>query len=198
MTETPPPGSPHGAFGSGDEPGLPSYPGTPPEQPGSQAPVAQAPHPQVIVLAVRLMLLGAAISLISLIYSIATLGGLKDEIRDALETSDTTVSQSTVDASFAVAIAFAIVFGAIAVVLWLWMAWKNGQGRSWARIVATVLGGFNILFTLISFAGNSATGIANIFSAVNLVLALAILVLLWRKESSAFFTERSAASSRLS
>jgi hypothetical protein len=67
------------------------------------------------------------------------------------------------------------------------MAWKNGQGRSWARVVATVLGAFNVLGTLGSFTQPGATGVTVTISIVNMVLAIVILVLLWRKESSSYY-----------
>ena len=38
-----------------------------------------------------------------------------------------------------------IVLGLVAAALWLWMARANGHGRSWARILATVLFGLATL-----------------------------------------------------
>ncbi|MDQ3415985.1 MAG: hypothetical protein M3474_02570 [Actinomycetota bacterium] len=67
------------------------------------------------------------------------------------------------------------------------MAWKNGQGRSWARIVATVLAGINVLFTAFGLASGNVAPVASILSVVKLILAIVIVVLLWRKESSAFY-----------
>jgi hypothetical protein len=101
--------------------------------------------------------------------------------------SDPNVSQSTIDAAYSVAIVAGVIGGIIAVLLWLWMAWKNGQGRSWARVVATVFGGLNLLSTIFSLTSPQADGLSISISLINLVLAGAILVFLWRKESSAYY-----------
>ncbi|KQV74873.1 hypothetical protein ASC61_07580 [Aeromicrobium sp. Root344] len=139
----------------------------------------------------RLMWTGAAVSLISLVVGLATLGDAKDQIRDDLVKDDPNVSQSTIDAAYAVGIVVVVVIGSVGVFLWLWMAWKNGQGRSWARIVATVLGALNLLFTLLSFTQPSTESASLALALVNVVLAIAILTLLWRKESSEFYDARS-------
>ena len=178
------------APGPGD---YPTHPGTPPgggwSPPGG--PGAEVPQTGSIRLAVRLMWAGAVVSLVSLIVGLATLGSVKDDIRDELVKDDPNVSQSTIDTAYAVGIGLVVVVGALGVLAWLWMAWKNGQGRSWARIVATVLGGLNVLFTLLSFTGANAEPVSLIFSLINLVLAIVILILLWRKDSSEFYTARS-------
>lgn len=195
MTATPPPNDPA-------EPtvgGYPAYPGegaAPPAGPGGYpshpgaAPV-EAPQPGPIRLAVRLMRAGAVVSLLSLVVGLSTMGSAKDDIREELTKDDPNVSQSTIDAAYAIGVTVVVVAGALGVLLWLWMAWKNGQGRSWARIVATVLGCLNAVFMLLTFAAPSADATALAFSSINLVLAIAILVLLWRKESSDFYASRS-------
>ena len=71
------------------------------------------------------------------------------------------------------------------------MAVKNGQGRSWARVVATVLGGLNIVFTLLNLAGGTATTLTVVSGLVSLVLAGVILYLLYRPESTRFYDFRS-------
>ena len=78
----------------------------------------------------------------------------------------------------------------------LWMARANGQGRTWARILSTVLFGLATLqlrgdFTQpVSHAGFGATvlyyGGTALFAAAWLVGAAAVW-LLWRPASSAFF-----------
>ena len=72
--------------------------------------------------------------------------------------------------------------------LWLWMASANGKGRSWARIVATVLGALSVLSLLSSVAQGQMTDAQpgrRAWSASR--SPIAILVLLWRKESSAYY-----------
>ncbi|MBD8608480.1 hypothetical protein IFT73_16610 [Aeromicrobium sp. CFBP 8757] len=201
MTSTP--SDPNEPFGAGQ----PAYPGPQqpaapygsyPTGPGGQPPQRPAAptQPSSIALAVKLMLVGAALSVISLVYSFATIGSLKDDIRTELMKNDVDVSQSTIDAAYAVTITIAVVFGLIGALLWVWMAWKNGQGRSWARVVATILGVLNIVGLLFTIAGSNAETISVILSVVSSVLAVVILVLLWKKESSAFY-DATAASRQL-
>ncbi|MFC5676538.1 proline-rich domain-containing protein [Aeromicrobium endophyticum] len=197
MTTTPP--EPDQPFGAGQPP----YPGEQqpaapygayPTSPGGQPPQRQAPpaQPSSIALAVKLMYAGAVLSVLSLIYSFTTLGSLKDDIRAELLKNDTTVSQSTIDAAYAVTITIAVVFGLIGALLWVWMAWKNGQGRSWARVVATVLGAFNLIGLLFTAAGSNSETVTVISSVISVVLAVVILVLLWKKESSDFYSAAEA------
>jgi hypothetical protein len=198
MTTTPP--EPDQPFGAGQTPYPgPQQPGAPfgayPTTPGGQPPQRQAPpaQPGSIALAVKLMYAGAVLSVLSLIYSFTTLGGLKDDIRDELMKKDASVSQSTVDSVYAVTIVVAVIFGLLGALLWVWMAWKNGQGRKWARVVATVLGAFNLLGLLFTASGSSAETVTVISSIISVVLAVVILVLLWKKESSAFYEAAEAA-----
>jgi len=89
-----------------------------------------------------------------------------------------------------------ILFGLVAIALWLWMARANGQGRNWARILSTVLFGLATLqlsgaFTQpVSHAGFGAAvlyyGGTVLFVAAWLVGAAAVWQL-WRPASSAFF-----------
>ena len=135
---------------------------------------------------------GAALSVLSLIYSMTTIGGLKDDIREQLEKSDTSVSQSTIDAAYGITIASLVLFGLVGAFLWAWMAWKNGQGRSWARIVATVFAAFNVLGLLFTLAGGNSEPLSAIASVVSSVLGVVIVVLLWRKESTHFYEATTA------
>lgn len=177
------------------QPQYPKYPGeggdafSAGQQPG-QYPAAHEPEPerpQSVSTAVRLMQVGAGLSALGTIVSIATIGSLKDSIADSMRDSDPNVSQSTIDAAYSVAIVAGVIGGVLAVLLWLWMAWKNGQGRSWARVVATVFGGLNLLSTIFSLTSPQADGLSISISLINLVLAGAILMFLWRKESSEYY-----------
>jgi len=134
----------------------------------------------------------AALSALSLVVTLATLGSLKDQIREQLAEQDTKVTEDAVNASYTAGIAFAVILGILGILLWLLMAWKNGQGRSWARIVATILAGLNVLLTLGGLAIGGATGtssgaISTLISILTLVVPVAVVVLLWRKESSEYY-----------
>ncbi|MGH3445442.1 MAG: hypothetical protein ACRDPB_08705 [Nocardioidaceae bacterium] len=186
------------SWGYGEQPGeqpggypgqqMPSYPAPPP--PYGQ-PVAQVEQPPSIRTAVRLMWVGAGLSVISLIVGLVAIGGMKDEIRRQLAAQNQQVTQSTVDAAFTVGILFGVVFGVIGILLWLWMAWKNGQGRSWARIVSTVLGVIYVISTIVNLSSSTSSGVSKILGVITLIIDVVILVLIWRSESSAFYKSRS-------
>ncbi|NYI80799.1 hypothetical protein [Nocardioides panzhihuensis] len=92
----------------------------------------------------------------------------------------------------AVGIAAALAF--VEIVLWVTMALTNLHGFKWARIVATVLG---ILGFLISAGGlatsviyDAVVAVSVIHAIVTQILSVAILVLLWRPGSSAYYQAR--------
>jgi len=144
-----------------------------------------------MVLAVRLMWAGAALAALGVVVTLLTLGTFKDNVRDQLAESDSSLTESDIDTAFNLVVTMVLIFGILGVGLWLWMAWKNGNGRSWARIVATVLGGINIAFTLLSLVQGTSPGLSVLLSLLSLALAVTILVLIWRKESTAFYQARS-------
>jgi hypothetical protein len=167
---TPPP-APQGPWASDNLPPHPTAAANVVEQPPS------------IRLAVRLMWLGAVVTFLgSLSVFVQT-----DALRDRLKDNDATLTKSDLDAAVTAIIGFTIVIGLVIVALWLWMAYTNGQGKSWARVVATVLGALNVLFLLGGLAMGNQTGLGLVFNFVNLVLAIVILVLLYRPDSSRYY-----------
>ena len=128
------------------------------------------------------MYVGAALSLIGLLSTFFQI----DAIRDRIEDDQPSLSASEVDTAVAIGVVSAVVIGLVAVGLWLWMAHANGRGQSWARVVASVLGGLSIASTLLSLAtGTTALGL--VFSIITVVLAAAILFLLYRPDSSRYY-----------
>jgi hypothetical protein len=89
-------------------------------------------------------------------------------------------------------ITLVILAGLAVVALWLWMAQATSQGKSWARILSTVLFGLATL----ELIGNH--GLVQLCCAVLTWLSgLAAVWLLWRPVSSAFFRRcRQAAPTR--
>lgn len=153
-------------------------------EPESWQPTAEATEqPQTIRTAVRLMYVGAALSALYIIFAFIQ----RDELRDQIRDSDDSLTADELDTAVTIGLTFIVVFGLIGIGLWLWMAAMNGQGKVWARIVATVLGGLNILFTLLGFAGGQLTPLGIVVSIVSLVLSAAILILLYRPESNRYY-----------
>jgi hypothetical protein len=172
VTEAQPPAGPWG------DPAQQGQWTPPPYQ--SVTPVEQ---PSSIGLAVKLMWVGAAISAIGIVVAFFQ----RDELRDQLREADSTLTASELDTAVSVGLTFVGIIGVISIALWIWMATTNGQGRSWARTVATVLGGLNVVFTALGFLGDQLTPLNVAFSILGIALAVTILVLLYRPESNQYF-----------
>jgi hypothetical protein len=165
------------------QPYLPSGQPTAPLRPSAPAPVLTA---------VKLMYAGAAVSVAGLIIGLALI------IVDIDVAARGQFLGHSLAAQKPLVITVWMVFGLVVIALWLWMARANGQGRTWARIVSTVLFGLATLqlpggFTKpVSHAGFGATvlyyGGTVLFVAAWLVGAAAVW-LLWRPASSAFFKQ---------
>jgi hypothetical protein len=131
----------------------------------------------------QLMLVGAVLTALGAIATLLQTDAIRDSIRDA----DSSLTESELDAAVATAVAFTVVVSVIGVGLWLWMRQTNGQGKSWARVVATILGLLNIVFALMGVAGDGSTALSVTFSLISVVLAAVILYFLWRPESSRYY-----------
>ncbi|TDE00912.1 hypothetical protein [Jiangella asiatica] len=148
---------------------------------GDPSTAARPEPPAQILTAAKLMYVGAVLSGLLLLFTFLS----RDAIRDAVEDSDSSLSADEIDAAVNLTIGVGIVVGLIGVGLWLWMAAANKAGKSWARVVATILGGLNILFTLFSLSGGG--GLNLIVNVVQIALAAYILYLLYRPESSQYY-----------
>jgi hypothetical protein len=171
-------------FTAAEQPQPPTYPPapTPPQVPyGEQRP--KPTPPSSILTAVKLMYAGAALSAIGFVSSLLT----QESTREAALERDPDLTESQLDAIVAFGIALAVVIGLIGILLWVWMAETNRRGKSWARIVATVLGGLNILLTLVGLTTGQYNGIVLVFNLVSAALAAGILYLLYRPDSNAYY-----------
>ncbi len=155
--------------------------------PSSGKPVEpeRPPAPPTVQNAVKLMYTGAAVSTVSLIVSLVDIGGTKSAIRKARPSL--TVAQVNQLNTFIISLA--IISGVVGIALWLWMARANGQGRNWARILSTVLFGLATL-DLFGVASQPKTLLGLVFPVLTWLLGLGAVVLLWRKQSTAFFQPR--------
>ena len=159
---------------------------------GNQIPVAdRGPQPQALINAVRLMWAGAALALIGAISTLAFSSKIKDAIRTgALKANatnaregKTTLTAAQIHSLENITVVFLAVVLLIGVLLWVWMAWANNKGKNWARIVATVLFGLNTIQLLLSFGRAS---ISIIFLILGWLVGLGAMVMLWRKETTAY------------
>jgi hypothetical protein len=146
--------------------------------------------------AVRLMYAGAAVSTVNLIIVLAFFGDIRAYY--AVLGHGLTAAQVSqlgrLDSHLSTAlITQAMVFGLVPVVVWLWMARENGQGRNWARSLSTVLLGLATLDLTgvyrtpgiqVQFVPTMAGAT---FPVLTWLVGLAAVWLLWRPASSAFF-----------
>jgi hypothetical protein len=137
-------------------------------------------RPASVRRAVSLMYAGAALSLA---YGLV----------DGFVAHSATLSSSTSSPYTTGVIFGAVVEGLAQVGLWLWMAWKTGTGRGWARVLSTVFFGLLCVQLVVSLsvavvAGKGAPAVA-VFIVVlaEWGVGLNALIQLWRRESSEFF-----------
>lgn len=177
---------------SSDTP-YPSYPGD--SDTGHPAAGRSAfEQPPSIKTAVTLMRAGAVVAVLGVLYSLLTLSSLKDQLKTELASTEPGYTASQLDTVFAVSVTVAVVLGLLGAGIWLWMAWANGRGRKWARIVATVLAALNALSLLFLVANGRATTISLLLSVVNFLIGITALFYLYRPDSNQFY----AASTRRS
>ncbi len=149
---------------------------------GAEPEPVQPTPPPPVQNAVRLMYVGAAISAISLIVTLATVGSL----RTAIHNANPTLSATKLHSAQTAAIVLAIVFGLIGIGLWLWMARANQAGKNWARITATVFFGLDTLSLLASIR-QAEPALSRVISVLVWLAGLGAVILLWQKISSAYF-----------
>ncbi|MBM6403155.1 hypothetical protein JQN72_02690 [Phycicoccus sp. CSK15P-2] len=185
-TPPPPPENPYGAAPPPQNP----YGGPPAPEYGG-APTGPVARPPAMDRAVLLMRVGAVLSFLSL----GTVFFLGDEIREtarqSVESSGETLDPSLMDALVAVGIVVGVVFGLLGVALWLFMAWANGAGKPWARVVASVLYGLSVL-SFLSGLLQPAPILSRALSVLTVALGGYIVYLLWQRESSQFYAASSA------
>jgi hypothetical protein len=142
------------------------------------------PAPQSVLNAVKLMYAGAAVSAIEVIISFTTVGNLKSTIKQHYPH----YTPAQVHAAEVTGIAGLAISGLLGIGLWILMARLNLAGRSWARIAASVLFALNTLGLLTTILRpGTATILGVAFTVVLWLVGAGAIVLLWRRESSAFF-----------
>jgi hypothetical protein len=156
---------------------------TQPAQPAQPAVPAPGPFPpSSVVAAVGLMYAGAASAVLNAIVGSVAVYGV---IHNILEKRPNT-SQAAVTTGTAFDVTLTIFFGLAGTGLWLWMAYANRNGRSWARILSTVL--FAVLTVSLPLAFLEVPVFAaRVTSLLQWALALSALVLLWVAPSNAYF-----------
>lgn len=146
--------------------------------PGQQ----RGPASKSVINAVRLMYAGAAMNAISLIVALTSIGTL----RSTVESNNPGFSSAQVNTNVHQLVATTIIGNLIGMGLWIWMAFMNKAGKNWARITGTVFFCLDTLGLVIGFARAEVIG-SRILTVIIWLIGLGAVILLWRKESTAFF-----------
>jgi hypothetical protein len=159
---------------------------TPPPYGYAPAPSAQGPAPQVapprpdsVRFGVGAFVANLVLGLVGAVVTFASLDSLID---DELAGSGVELSEDAVQAVLLVSAVIGLLFVALEA-LFIWFAWN---GRNWARIVLFVLGGLGIISGLSAMA-QPTTGFLTALSVCQMLLAIAGIVLLARRESSEWY-----------
>jgi hypothetical protein len=155
----------------------PSAPPPPPEQPGPGR-----LRPRSVQAAIRLMYAGAALEAVGVILGLVTVGSLKA----AIVKRSPNLTATQVHGVEIFSVVGTVLIGVIAIGVWLWMAWANGRGRRWARVVAAVLFGIDTLSLLLSFTRANVIG-AVILSVLVWLAGLGAIILIFGRESAPFY-----------
>lgn len=156
-----------------------------PQGPATPGSLVQSARPAAMRRAVSLMYAGAAVGAVNDIVNGLTRHSVMFYSYNSTSSNTVAVHQASNVASGIIA---AIITGGV----WLWMAWKTGAGRNWARVLSSVLFGFGclgLIGVLASLGSSGGTGLAFalIFGLAQWGVGLAAIIQLWRPESSQFF-----------
>ncbi len=176
------------AYGAGPVPGQAGYGSAPSYGPAPTGPVAR---PQTVKIAVLLMFVGAALSVLSGILALAMQDELRSLTEDELARQGQDLPAGALDLIIQVSLGIAMIFSVLGAILWVVNAVFNNKGHNWARILSTVLGAI----WLISFLYNltqPSPGITRAVGVLNALLVVAVLVLLWLRPSNQFFAASGA------
>ena len=153
--------------------------------PSSRKPVEleRPAAPPSVVNAVKLMYAGAAISIASLVLSLA----FSSSLRPAIHKEYPHWTTSQVDRAANGLLVLLVVEAAIEIGLWLFMARANSQGKTWARTIATILFAADTIFAFFEFSTGPKALLDLVFPVVTWLIGLGAVWLLWRPDATVFF-----------
>jgi hypothetical protein len=151
--------------------------------------IAKDKPPPSVRLAVRLMYTGAVIEALVAIVGLAI---YFHWWRSVVSVSTLQLTPGQWRMAEATGAVFGVVVALIRIGMWLWMAGRSKAGRMWARVLSTVFFGIDSLALVATGIRRPLTGgeWQLLFPAVVWLVGLGAIALLWRGESSEFFTAR--------
>ena len=136
--------------------------------------------PVAVRWAVRIMYGGAAAGIAGILVNVTTLGAIRQQ-RPIMSAALRTSTQHQAIAEF-------IVGGVVVAALWTFLAMSCQAGKSWARIVSTVLFG---IYTVgqIAAAAIPSGGAGRLYNIVLWLIGLVAIVFLWQRSSTEYFRD---------
>jgi lysylphosphatidylglycerol synthetase-like protein (DUF2156 family) len=160
-----------------------AYPPPPPSEGYGQAVTPAEPPPaiktsvNIVWAVVALVVLGTILTLLSLDDIVDSVGtDLTSDERDAARTG-----------AIVGAIVALVIFGG----LWTVLAIFLRRGANWARIVLTVLAALGLVLGLLTLGGN-LPAVLLVIRLVQMALYVALIVFMWRPESSQYIAGQRA------
>ncbi|AFR49103.1 hypothetical protein [Gordonia sp. KTR9] len=155
--------------------------------------------PHTLWLAAGLMCTGASLQLIGMFYALSLVESINEEVRarhyvrlgPQPAQSNYDAIDNAVETGTTIGAGLVVSFCLAAAGLWLFMAYANARGFTWARLMATVIGVVGLVFGLTSLAADDRP----VTEALNVLLVaveLAVLILLWLPGSNAYYRRVSA------
>jgi hypothetical protein len=170
------------------DPSTPQYPSAPPYgsgYPGGGEPTATPELPTTVHWASIAIITRSLLSILATFITFARLDSIIDE---AERRSNVTLDRAAIRAS----VVSATVISLILAVLFILLAIQVRRGKNWARIVAIVFAALGIIGGFLTLAQAGRYGAAlNLLGVINLLLAIATVVLLALGPSNEFFRARS-------
>lgn len=157
--------------------------------PAATGPELPAGPPRKVAAAVWLMVVTAALGVLSAVASLATV----DTMRATIASQNPTLGNQALDAAVFAAVATGLAITAVLTAVYLVLAVQVHRGRSWARVATLVLSGLMILGAAASLA-QPATVLGRVLALLGVVADLGVIVLLTGRESRGYFHRRSDAS----
>jgi hypothetical protein len=163
------------------------------------------------MIAVWLMYVAAAVEVVYAVAEGQWLASYMSSLFTTIEAADASGSgsQMPIGGIKDLILVSSVVVGIVAVLIWLWIAWKNRAGRNWARVVATVFFALSCLGLPELLTGGRLSTMPSTFTAtdgatialpplampawviaacaVNWLLGLAIVILLWQRAASQYY-----------
>lgn len=162
-----------------------------PQYQGGPGGPAMTTAPKSIVYAKYAMWAGAVMQLLAIPSTLLMRDEMRELAEESLRESGASYDESMLDATVMFALGFGLLMSVLGAALWFLMAYLNGKGKGWARIVATVLYGIFVVSFLCGFAQPNPM-LTIIMNVIVLIIGGLATFFLWRKDSTAWFKAHEA------